>query len=218
MAGKEKQKLPSGPPGALKRPGYREGNYLAHSDLALEQRYLRQRLRRHNRHLHGWGVVCGLNVVPGNDARRPWLILVCPGYAIGPYGDEIKVDYAVPVNVSDYLWLQPLDADPPPSLIYVGIQYAEMLEDPVDSRLPECGCNETAQFSRIRDGFRVDILWSLPPALDPEPVDLCNPGAQVCPPCPESPDLILASVQLPVGQADPITADLIDNFTFRRQL
>src|SRR6266852_4541246 len=90
-----------GPAGALERPLYQEGNYLAHLDLCAEQRYLLQRLRRHNRYLHGWGLVCGLNVVPGRDVRLPWQILVCPGYAIGPYGDEIKVDHALPVNISD---------------------------------------------------------------------------------------------------------------------
>ncbi|SRR6266568_3951396 len=216
MAGQEKQKLPLGPVGALKRPDYQPGNYLAYLDLITEQRYLLQRLRRHNRYLHGWGVVCGLKVVPGNDARRPWQILVCPGYAIGPYGDEIKVDHAVPVDVRDYLWLQPLDADPPPSVAYVGISYTESLKEPVSSRAPECGCHETEEFSRICDGFRVDVLWSLPPGQDSSPVDLCNPQLQVCPACPQTPYIILAYVQLPGGQADPIRPSAINNLTARR--
>jgi hypothetical protein len=214
----EEPKLPTGPPGALKRPGYREGNYLAHVDLGLEQRYLLQRLRRHNRHLYGWGVVCGLNVVPANDARRPWEILVCPGYALGPYGDDIKVDCTVPVNVSDYLWLQPLDGAPRVFVVYVGIQYAEQLFDPVAVRLPACGCHEIKEFSRIRDGFRIDILWSLPPQPQSPLVDPCSPRVQSCPPCPEDPHIILASIQLPGSESDPITRDAINNFFCPRQL
>ena len=212
-----KQSVPS-VPGALKRPDYREGNILAHVDLGLDQRYLLQRLRRHNRRLHGWGVVCGLNVVPGNDARRPWEILVCPGYALGPYGDEIKIDCAVPVNVSDYLWLQPLDAVPTLSVAYVCIQYAEQRVGAVASRLPKCGCHETKEFSRISDGFRIDILWSLPQQQESPPADLCNPQIHACPPCPDDPHIILASVQLPGSEADPIRRDAINNFIFSRQL
>lgn len=210
----EESKLPTGPRGALRRPSYPEGNYLAHSDLALEQRYLLQRLRRHNRHLHGYGVVCGLNVVPGKDLRRPWEVLVCPGYALGPYGDEIKVDCAVPVNVSDYLWLQSLDTVPALSVAYVGIQYTEQLVHAVASRLPECGCHQREEFSRALDGFRIDILWSLPPQPQPQPGDLCNPQLQACPRCPEAPHIILASIQLPGSEAVPIQREAINNFIF----
>src|SRR5260370_37718456 len=106
MADNETQKLPTGLAGALKRRVYQEGNYFAHLDLYTEQRYLLQRLRRHNRYLHGWGVVCGLHVVPGNNPRRPWLVWVCLGYAIGPYSGEIKVEAAPAGDIVEYLWTQ----------------------------------------------------------------------------------------------------------------
>src|SRR5260370_26654174 len=218
MANNETQKLPFGPAGALKRPVYQEGNYLAHLDLCAEQRYLLQRLRRHNRYLHGWGVACGLHVVPGNDPRRPWLVRVCHGYAIGPYGDEIRVEAAVLVDVADYLWTQPLDILPAPSIAYVGIQYDEQKVEPVSVRLPACGCNETYEFSRIHEGFRVDILWSLPAGSNPPVVNLCKPGTQPCPNCPEIPQVLPASIILPVSQSGSIPAQRIDNFSFRRSL
>ena len=65
--------------GALQRPRYAAGSSLAAHDLRTEQRYRLQRLRRHHRYLHGWGVICGLLVVPAGDPRRPWAVQVCPG-------------------------------------------------------------------------------------------------------------------------------------------
>ena len=42
---------------ALERVKYFQGQMLSVSDLEAEQEYFLARLRRHNRHLHGWGVV-----------------------------------------------------------------------------------------------------------------------------------------------------------------
>src|SRR5262245_38618945 len=100
----------AGPAGALKRPRFEVGDHLTASDLATERAYREWRLRRHNRHLHGWGVVCGLWVVPARDTSRPWGVFVCPGYALGPYGDEILVPDAWLIDVRDSLWSRPSGA------------------------------------------------------------------------------------------------------------
>jgi hypothetical protein len=56
-------------------------------------------LEHHNQHLHGWGVVCGLQVQcpdlsfepePGGDPRE--LVFLRNGYAIHPSGADIRVD------------------------------------------------------------------------------------------------------------------------------
>lgn len=98
-----------GPSGALARPDWWAGSELSASDLRLEQKYFLQRLRRDRRLVHGWGVVCGLNVVSANDTslNRGWELLVCPGYGVGPCGDEILVETPFPFNLSDYLWTRP---------------------------------------------------------------------------------------------------------------
>lgn len=46
------------------RLSYFYGQMLHARDLQLEQAYFREKLKLHNRCLHGWGVVCGLEVTP----------------------------------------------------------------------------------------------------------------------------------------------------------
>jgi len=47
---------------SLERPRFFTGKLLTTEDLALEQQYFREKLRRHNRSLHGFGIVSGLKV------------------------------------------------------------------------------------------------------------------------------------------------------------
>lgn len=48
----------------LKRLNYFYGQLLGAEDFRAEQNYFREKLKLHNRCLHGYGVVCGLRVVP----------------------------------------------------------------------------------------------------------------------------------------------------------
>src|SRR5262245_36447921 len=89
------------------RPLLEADERLTADPLRGEQEHRRQRLRRHLRLLHGWGVVCGLRVVPAGDPDHPWAVVVCPGYAIGPHGDEILVERAVSVDVHESAWKAP---------------------------------------------------------------------------------------------------------------
>jgi hypothetical protein len=184
MINTEKQQKPRRLIGHLKWPQYEVGDYLTAQNLLTEQGYRLQRLRRHNRYLHGWGVVCGLWVVPARNPVRPWAVQVCPGYATGPYADEIEVQTPTPVDVRDYLWRRLHDAvGNPVRTAYVGIRYAEQKVRPVPSQPPSCRCEETVyEPSRLRDGFQVDILWELPAPDDAEGFDIC---AQALVPCPE---------------------------------
>ena len=209
----------SGPTIALSRPLYEPGHYLASSDLHTEQGYLLQRLRRHNRYLHGWGVICGLWVAPAREPRRPWEVLVCPGYAIGPYGDEIFVPRRAPLDICDSVWLRTVILRRPAPIAYVAIRYAEFATRPAPTNPPSCGCHDPMYVpSRIRDDFKVDVLWSLPERGVPDPFDPCSDSEPRCPKCPESPYVILASVILPASEADQISLQDIDNTTFRAQI
>jgi hypothetical protein len=196
------------PAGALARPEYRPGNYLLPGDLQTGQRYLQQRLRRHNRLLHGPGVVCGMSVVPANDSAYPWGVYICPGYAIGPYGDEIELRRRVLLDIEDYLWTY-FTAPGLPQIAYAGIRYIEELDKPVAAPVPSCQCDETTYTpSRIKDSYQLAALWANPQEST-QPFDICSQGIVACDACPESPYLLLAQINLPASVGSSIVAGSI---------
>jgi hypothetical protein len=69
---------------------------LTEADLNNEQSYWLAKSRLHNRYLHGWGVVCGMQVVC-NECDG-W-VTIKPGYAIDPCGNDIIVCSDYPFNV-----------------------------------------------------------------------------------------------------------------------
>jgi hypothetical protein len=74
------------------RPNFFFGQLLDTATLQAEQDYHREKLRLHNRTLHGFGIVSGLGVhvepTSGSEGGR---IIVDPGYAIDGCGEEIAV-------------------------------------------------------------------------------------------------------------------------------
>jgi hypothetical protein len=74
----------------LKRNHYFYGRILTSEDFETEQQYFINRLKLHNRYLHGSGVVTGLQVTVSNDVSSPGVI-VSPGYALDSEGNEIIV-------------------------------------------------------------------------------------------------------------------------------
>jgi hypothetical protein len=84
----------------LLRPHYFERQQLRAADLTAGQDYLRHRLRRHNRFLHGWGVVCGAEVSLLRDSR--WEVHVSEGYVLTPHGDEVYIPPDIlPLNLEE---------------------------------------------------------------------------------------------------------------------
>jgi hypothetical protein len=76
----------------LLRPRYFTGQLLSVADLQLEQDYLREKLRRHNRALHGVGIVRGLGVsIEAATDAADGRLRVEPGYAIDPCGNELAL-------------------------------------------------------------------------------------------------------------------------------
>ena len=73
---------------ALERERYVPRQMLPADDMRVEQEDFREKLKRHNRYLHGWGVVCGL-AVEWTDDLKNWTVRICPGYAVAPQGDEM---------------------------------------------------------------------------------------------------------------------------------
>ena len=105
----------------LKRNRFFSGKLLTAEDLALEQEYFREKLKRHNRYLHGFGVVYGLEVF-----KSAGTVVISSGLAIDCQGNEIVVP-------------EPLEqALPGPDLgstIFLSISYVEKETDPVPNPL-----------------------------------------------------------------------------------
>lgn len=167
-------------------PRYYPRQLITPDDLTLEQNYFRDRMRRHNRLLHGWGVVCGAMVCPvtttnsdGTISFTPWKVKVQKGYILGPYGDEIIIDCCRTVDlrtsgVSGVTGQPCVDApDPwcsqvfiPPSttnLVYIAVQYKQCMMRPVRVQPVGCGCNDnTCEYSRWHDGYEIGVLQTCP--------------------------------------------------------
>ncbi len=80
----------------LCRPRFFAGQLLTDEDLSLLNSYIVEKNKLHNRYLHGWGVVCGMEVVcsPCNN-----LVTVKSGYALSPCGEDIIVCQDTPVDI-----------------------------------------------------------------------------------------------------------------------
>ena len=106
----------------LKRNRFFSGKLLTTEDLALEQEYFREKLKQHNRHLHGFGVVFGLEV-----SRSGGAVIISPGLAIDCQGNDIVVP-------------EPLEqAFPGPNLcstVFLSVSYVETGTDPVTNPSP----------------------------------------------------------------------------------
>lgn len=151
----------------IERPRYFTGQLLDEADLTQEQLYFREKLRRHNRVLHGWGIVSGLGVRPGPAESE---LTVEPGYALDRYGDEIVVTDAVVVDLlsedDDGNAVPPCpraDAQRkrvrkrrlPERPLYLALRHAECASRPVP-------VGDSMEYSRTRESFALKLLTKLP--------------------------------------------------------
>jgi hypothetical protein len=121
----------------MKRVRYFNGQVLSAEDLEAEQRYFREKSRRHNRHLHGSGVVFGLDVsIAGQKVE------VSPGFALDCTGEEIAVPETAHI-------------DPPKDqrFAFLMIVYKERKSDPIPT--PGGAQDDTLLPSRIEETFEL---------------------------------------------------------------
>jgi hypothetical protein len=196
----------------LERVRFFPRQLLGADDLTTEQTYFREKLRRHNRFLHGWGVVCGCAVKPAPTEAKPYQVLICPGYIVTPCGDEIMIgcpalfDLATCMVSSDdpCAYSRPCppvtSTTPLRQLIYLTVCYKECIVRPVRVAPVGCSCDDVdCDYSRIRDGYEFSCLDSLPATHTKAPYtceDLCAGGIFPCPPCPEDNCVVLATIRL----------------------
>lgn len=91
------------------RNRYFTGKFMTERDFTGEQEYTRSRHQLHNRLLHGWGIVCGLEVKPHPhpDCADRWVV-VTAGIAIDCCGRELILRETTPFQLK----LPPQPDDP----------------------------------------------------------------------------------------------------------
>jgi hypothetical protein len=185
---------------------------LTADDMRAEQEYFLQKQRRHNRFLHGSGVVCGLNVIAAPTPELPLQIQINPGYALGPFGDEIYL--------SDSLFLDLATCGPdtndecqPANVstddkqkLFVAIKYHDCQTRPVRVMPMGCGCDESScEYSRTRDSVEVSCLTTNPEPKEKSGSGTVKPGplSSSCPPDPKHSWVVLARVTV-TGTANQV--------------
>ncbi len=128
---------------SLTRNRFFAGKLLTPEDLELEQQYFREKLKRHNRYLHGFGVVTGLAV-----SQSASNVTVSEGLAIDCEGNEIIV--TDPLVLATPL---PLAGQ---SNIYLALRYVENERDPVPVPASD-DFDAPAQNSRIEESFTAEF-------------------------------------------------------------
>jgi hypothetical protein len=132
---------------SLKRLRYFTGQVLTAESLELEQQYFREKSRRHNRTLHGFGIVSGLKV-----SVRLGQIIVEDGLALDCEGNELVVPSAQTVVV----------APPTDGLraAYVCVRYVESETDEIPAVPNEPAIVSTENVfepSTITEGFAIEV-------------------------------------------------------------
>src|SRR5437763_6485276 len=107
----------------IKRLNYYNSQFLKETDFNDEQLYHKQMRRFHNRALHTWGIIEGLEVKPVKDANK---VTVAPGIAIDRLGQEIVLskDFVLPKEPG----AQGLDNFGADAQLYVTIKYADVFD------------------------------------------------------------------------------------------
>jgi hypothetical protein len=147
------------PPG-LQRVNYFTGQLLGVDDFAAEQDYIRNKIHRRNRLLHGAGVISGLQVTlerAGGKAQ----VVIAPGLAFNARGEEI--DVGAPTS---------LPLPPQGKFLLVLLHYAEQpcRPAPALSTDPRTEPQGQVHLSRITETFTA----SLAPSADGTAVALAR--------------------------------------------
>lgn len=181
---------PPGPcpplPPAFVRLRYFYGKRLGVADFADEQLYHGGKLRFHNMHLHGSGILCGLAVELFDGAT----VKVTAGAALDSCGHEIVVPYDQCVDidawyrrerdarrVDDPAWPDGIvDAASPSLELAVVVRFTECATSPEPAPRDPCACTEASyENGRVREAFELRLMLAAEadalPRSEPFPSD-----------------------------------------------
>lgn len=222
----------------FERNNYFYGKLMTVRDFFDEQCYFNEKRWLINRAVHGWGVVCGLDVKrklidpedpnKGYDKKR---VVVTPGLAIDCSGREILVceerTVSLKPEVSECHTTQSEQQQEEQPLA-ICLEYLDCKTEAI--HLPPIACDqkEKCEFNRIRDSFKISVV----PIQELQETPFCPKTIKErekslhqylcdrlrpyddCPKCPDSHCVILATVK--VNNADNIINGSLDICTHRK--
>ncbi len=203
---------------AFERNNYFYGKLMTVRDFDLEQSYFIEKRKLLNRYLHGWGAVCGLEIVPH---ECPEMVVLKPGIALDCHGNEIVVTRDVEINLASK------DDEIPGEgkTVYICVKYLECDVEPVPVLVSECSCDDTASKSSIkRETFEYEMLQTEPEKPDIMKIpdlpckkimeQLIKESLHPCATCGDDGCVVLAEVKFSADATVP--AGDIDNISYRR--
>lgn len=183
---------------------YYRGKLLTEREFDDEQRYGIDKHRLHNVALHGWGVVCGLQVQPHPHCPERKLV-VEEGLAIDSCGREVRILRDVTIDLpprpepppepparrkgggkrpraqaetgeGDEAEDRAERMRPPARTLYLCLAYAECDAELAPAPFDECGCKagSSLQPNRICEGFRLELYDEKPSFWDEAVGDECE--------------------------------------------
>lgn len=156
-----------------KRVNYEHGLVLGVDEFNQQEYYLLEKDRLHNRSLHGYGTVCGLQVTQESIASAVTEIKVSPGLAVSSSGQFIQVPRQQCARLEDWLSshtqevAELIDTSPPQNSIsvYLMLCYRQCKTDFVPIPSGPCqSLEETTAASRIADDFSLTFELQAPPS------------------------------------------------------
>lgn len=157
----------------LKRTRYFHGMLLSDRDFREEQLYHVEKLKKLNRSLWGWGVICGLELT---EDKHGCGIVVQPGMALDCNGNLIDVCERFPLDLSKVCCegkksgypqtkeeCEAAEEEAKTKERYVCLRYKQWDDSPVPVYIPGADCEQrVCEHSRVREGFCIELVESCP--------------------------------------------------------
>jgi hypothetical protein len=130
------------------------GRFMTARDLTDEQEYHLRRHRLHNRLLHGWGTVCGLEVHPNDrpDCEHEW-VWVDAGIAIDCLGREITL----PKRDAARWPVDPSRTSSEDALAILCIRYRECHAEPLPAIVADCTDGTATEPGRVVERWEFEV-------------------------------------------------------------
>ena len=167
----------------FERNNYFFGKLMTVRDYFAEQCYFNEKRWLINRMVHGWGIVCGLDVkrIPKDPADHnkgyfDTKVKVTEGLAIDCCGREILV------CEDQYIDLDPEKSECDQEKVkkeklhnlVICLEYNECKSESINIKPTDCDQNEKYEFNRIRDSFKIRVRYK-------EDIDIEKTPGRLCP-------------------------------------